>query len=55
MRPKQGLDAFIVKQYYQTSTLSQHSIVNQADKIWNTLGGMARINLSTHNIKSITY
>lgn len=53
MQPKQGLDAQIVRQYYQVSTLAQNveNLPSDPDKIWDALGAMARMNISNHKLQ----
>lgn len=54
MKHKSGLDAHIVKKYASTSTIASNvSSVNDPDKIWNSLGLMASMNLATMQIKRV--
>lgn len=54
MKHKSGLDAHIVKKYATTSTIANNvACSNDPDKIWNSLGLMATMNLATLQIKRI--
>ena len=52
MKTKTGLDAHIVKKYAKVSTLTNSvRCSNDPDKIWNSLGLMASINVATMKMK----
>ncbi|MGD9580675.1 MAG: hypothetical protein AB7V50_04840 [Vampirovibrionia bacterium] len=52
MKHKSGLDAHIVKKYATISTISTNvSSSNDPEKIWNSLGLMAAMNVATLQMK----